>query len=92
MDFMDICMGLMCLMGFIILIVAIKYVIDHSRLVRYAEGGKLEEQEEEEPQKYYCDTRFVPVPSAEDFQRLESKIDNLQKTIDEISNKNTHIV
>lgn len=37
--------------------------------------------------------RYVPVPvTAEDFQRLESKIDNLQKTIDEISNKNTHIV
>lgn len=90
--FMGICMGLMLLMGFIIFIVAIKYSVEHSRLLRYAEGGKLDEREEEKPLKYYYGVRYVPVPSAEDFQRLESKIDKLQKTIDEISNKNTHIV
>lgn len=61
----------------------------------FMEGGFTGDDSEEIKQfiRKCHDVRYVPVPvTAEDFQRLESKIDNLQKTIDEISNKNTHIV
>lgn len=61
----------------------------------FMEGGFTGDDSEEIKQfiRKWHDVRYVPVPvTAEDFQRLESKIDNLQKTIDEISNKNTHIV